>query len=93
MVTSSNYPMMGRRIEYNQSDMILDFKRFPQNQQSKRESFSSLKKIKWERVKEKDNKKIVCIGIKDIDILLISIFCILEKFPLVVETVDTRTNK
>jgi len=46
-----------------------------------------------ERVKEKDNKKIVCIGIKDIDILLISIFCILEKFPLVVETVDTRTNK
>ena len=46
MVTSSNNPMMGRRIEYKQSDMILDFNRFPQNQQSKRESFSSLKKIK-----------------------------------------------
>lgn len=45
---SSNNPMMGRRIEYNQSDMILDFKRFPQNQ---------------------------------------------KKFPLVVETVDTRSNK
>jgi len=58
MVTSmsTNYPMMGRRIEYNQSDMILDFKRFPQNQQSniKRKSFSSLK----DQMRKRERKRL-----------------------------------